>query len=236
MRPDFTQSTSTTAGSSSERDPASKPGAEKRRRLEPAEARDAILFAAETLLVRNGPESLRLTEIAARAGVSHPNVLYHFGSVGELQSQLAQRVAVRLASEVARAFASESGASGGATPIDDAVKAVFHVFKEGGYARLIAWLALSTNEPTFEALGATLEGVRVAIAEHPVLGGAEHAAQRSRVIPAIELVIVAALGYGLSGATFDGLFAPDEQRPDVPGLLAELLTATSPELMRSPST
>jgi len=207
------------------RDPASKAGAEKRRRLEPGEARDAILRAAEVLLVLDGPESLRLTEIAARAGVSHPNVLYHFGSVGELQSQLAQRVVVRLAGEVAEAFGGDCGST--AMPIDDAVHAVFRVFDEGGYARLIAWLALSTNEPAFEALGTTLERVRAAISNHPAMRGDENAGRRRRVVPAIELVILAALGYGLAGAKFDGLFAADQERPSVQRFLGELLTAAT---------
>src|ERR1700734_2003894 len=54
------------------------PPPRKRRTAE--EARAAILDAAERLLVAGGPAGLRLQEIAADVGVSHPTVLHHFGS------------------------------------------------------------------------------------------------------------------------------------------------------------
>ncbi len=194
--------------------------APKRRRLEAADARAAILAAAEALLVETGPDGLRLTEVATRAGVSHPNVLYHFGTVAELQAQLAQRVTVRLADCVAKIYESEDPL---ALSVDRVVEGVFEVFHEGGYARLIAWLALSNNKPTYEALGEKLELIRATIANHPSLRGPEFAERRRRIIPAIELVIVAAIGYGLSGRTVEGFFASDPERLSVAQLLGHIL-------------
>ncbi|MBD5606842.1 MAG: TetR/AcrR family transcriptional regulator [Candidatus Eremiobacteraeota bacterium] len=197
-----------------------------RRRLEAAEARDAILASAEGLLVSSGPEALRLTEIAAKAGVSHPNVLYHFGSVAELQRQLAQRGAGRLANEIARVFAGDEGLS---MPIDRAVAACFAVFDEGGYARLLAWLALSANQPTWEAVGSNLGALRAAIVAHPSLGGDANEERRRRVVPVIELVIVSAIGYGLMGTVVEGFFESDPLRPNVSRLLSELLASVNEE-------
>ncbi len=229
MHRDSPPTTSTTAGSSTESDAESKPGrrrsatgAPPRRRLDAADAQEAILAAAESLLVASGPEALRLTEIAARAGVSHPNVLYHFGSVAELQRQLAQRVASRLAVEIARVFSGDEGAR---MPIDRAISAVFAVFDERGYARLLAWLALSQNEPTWEALGTNLEFVRTAIVAHPALRGDNNIERRRRVASVIELVLVAAVGYGLVGHTVESFFAPDPERPNAERLLGEILIA-----------
>src|SRR5271165_2303383 len=51
-----------------------------RRRRTGEEARSAILDAAERLLVASGPAGIRLQEVAADVGVSHPTVLHHFGS------------------------------------------------------------------------------------------------------------------------------------------------------------
>ncbi|MBD5635738.1 MAG: TetR/AcrR family transcriptional regulator [Candidatus Eremiobacteraeota bacterium] len=170
----------------------------------------------------SGPEALRLTEIAAKAGVSHPNVLYHFGSVAELQRQLAQRVAVRLASEIAAIYADDKGPN---TPIDRGIAAVFAVFDERGFARLLAWLSLSRSKPTWEALGANLEILRAAIAEHPALSGGENEERRRRIVSVLELVIVSAVGYGLIGHTLEDLFAPDSRRPDVARFLGEIITA-----------
>ncbi len=192
----------------------------KRRRLEAADAREAILAAAEALLVECGPDGLRLTEVALRAGVSHPNVLYHFGTVAELQTQLAQRVTVRLAEQVAHVYESEDPLS---LSVERVIAGVFRVFDEGGYARLIAWLTLSQNKPTYELLGEKLELVRAAIASHPALRGAEFAERRRRIVPAIELVIFAAIGYGLTGRTVEELFAEDSQRISVPQMLGSMM-------------
>ena len=194
----------------------------KRRRLDAADARESILAAAEALLVEGGPDALRLTEVATRAGVSHPNVLYHFGSVGELQAQLAQRVAGRLAGEMAQVFAE--GMSG-KMPLQEAIEAVFRVFDEHGFGRLLAWLELSKNEPTFDALARILELLRKVITSHPLLAGEENERRRRRVVPIIELVIVSAIGYGLVGKTVDTFFIPEEHRPSVARLLVELISA-----------
>jgi AcrR family transcriptional regulator len=192
----------------------------RRRRLAAAAACEAILAAAESLLVESGPESLRLIEIAARAGVTHPNVLYHFGSVAELERQLAQRVAVRLADRITRVFLLDEAT---VMPVERAVDAVFDVFDEGGFARLLAWLALSQNNPTFELLGSRLELVRAAIAAHPTLHGDHNAERRRRIVPAIELVILAAIGYGLVGRRFDELFASGSRSGSVARMLSELI-------------
>ncbi len=199
--------------------PRSKQGS-KRRRLVAADAREAILAAAEGLLVEVGPDALRLTEVATRAGVSHPNVLYHFGSVAELQAKLAQRIAVRLATEVATVF--EAGIADG-MPIERAVESVFRVFDEAGYARLLAWLELSRNKPTWEVLSAKLEFLTNLITAHAAFAGDANAALRRRVVPVIELVIVAAIGYGLSGRTVSDLFVADPRRPSVARVLGELI-------------
>ncbi len=200
-----------------------------RRRLGAADARELILTAAEALLIRSGPEGLRLTEIAIEAGVTHPNVLYHFGSIAELERQLAQRVAVNLAEDVARVFVGDDGmttsAARLAVPAERAVAAVFQVFDTRGYARLLAWLVLSNNEPDFAALQTNLEFLRAAIAAHPALGGEGGDAFRSRIEGAIKLVIVAAIGYGLTRHIVDGFFPEAAAQPGVAQLLGELLSA-----------
>ena len=63
-----------------------------RRRRSAAETRDAILEAAERRLVDGGPEAIRLQEIAADAGISHPAILHHFGSrEGLVEAMVAAR-------------------------------------------------------------------------------------------------------------------------------------------------
>ncbi|PZR03630.1 MAG: hypothetical protein DI536_35720 [Archangium gephyra] len=55
-----------------------KPMTRKRRTVE--EARGEILDAAEAVLRKDGPSAIRLQDVAAAVGMSHPTVLHHFGS------------------------------------------------------------------------------------------------------------------------------------------------------------
>lgn len=70
-------------------------------RREAADAtRDAILDAAEALLGEGGPAAVRLQEIAARVGVAHPTLLYHFRSRDGLLAALFQRSSRRMRQEL----------------------------------------------------------------------------------------------------------------------------------------
>ncbi|WP_335986991.1 helix-turn-helix domain-containing protein, partial [Spongiibacter tropicus] len=52
----------------------------KRVRRTKEEAQRVILDAAEERLANGGPEALRLQDIAADVGISHPAILHHFES------------------------------------------------------------------------------------------------------------------------------------------------------------
>src|SRR5207302_7893203 len=72
------------------------PASAKRLRRSPEEARRLILDTAQALIARAGPEGLRLQEIAAAAGISHPLILHHFGSREGLVRALTQEAAAEL--------------------------------------------------------------------------------------------------------------------------------------------
>ena len=63
----------------------------KRIRRTPEEARRLILDAAEATMAAKGPAGIRLQEVARNAGVSHSNVLHHFGSRAGLIRALNRR-------------------------------------------------------------------------------------------------------------------------------------------------
>jgi AcrR family transcriptional regulator len=110
------------------------------------EARELILDAAEAQLIKHGPDSLRLVQLAEELGVSHPAILHHFGSREGLVRAVVQRTAERLESQV---FASLRG------DLDDEKNAValleqlFRALADEGHARLLLWLYLSghTTDP-----------------------------------------------------------------------------------------
>ncbi len=131
----------------------------RRRRVRPAprvrrtgaEARRAILLAAERRLVRGGPEALRLQEIAADAGISHPAVLHHFGSREGLFAALVEHALARLEAgliEIVHNRPPEAAADAAirVERVARMLEAAHRVLAEHGQARVLAWLVLSRHD------------------------------------------------------------------------------------------
>jgi len=128
------------SGSSSRsRGPARDRAATPRRRSA-AETRAAILEAAERRLLGGGPEAIRLQEIAADAGISHPAILHHFGSREGL-------VEAMILSGIARLQAQflEGWPSAKEPDIEGVLERFYEVASRRGVARMLAWLILSGN-------------------------------------------------------------------------------------------
>jgi AcrR family transcriptional regulator len=104
-------------------------------------AREAILEVAEQQLRDRGPAALRLQDVAAAAGMSHPTVLHHFGSREVLVAAVVERAALALQQDLVTAFAG-AGPDGAAM-----IEQVADVFATRGHGRLIAWLLLSGYNP-----------------------------------------------------------------------------------------
>ncbi len=119
-----------------------------RRRLPAEEARARILEAAERKLSAVGPEGLRLTELAAELGISHPAILHHFGSREELMLAVITRATARLNARLTEAI--ESRAQGHSAILD----MIAEYYGTEGNARLIAWLVLSGRSARSRARGA----------------------------------------------------------------------------------
>ena len=111
------------------------------------EARSTILDAAEDIVREVGPAGLRITAVAQRAGMAHPNVIHHFGSREGLLEALTTRTVQRATDRVVTAMA-------GPIPTDeeeqvDALTRVLDSLDEGGQGRLLAWLVLSRRAGGF---------------------------------------------------------------------------------------
>lgn len=119
-----------------------KPRLMARRRRSADEARSEALAAARKLLIEQGPEAVTLKAVAEEIGVSHTNVLHHFGTAGELESALMSAMVRDLAAAltgVAEHLRSDIGAPRAL------VDMVFDAFDKGGAGRLAAWIVLSGN-------------------------------------------------------------------------------------------
>jgi AcrR family transcriptional regulator len=118
----------------------------KRRRRSAEQARGAILDAAERHLREAGPAGIRLQEVAADVGISHPAVLHHFGSREGLIEAVVKRTMEQLQSELVSAVASDAVDEDRAAGM---LERVFHVLGDRGYGRIMAWVLLS-GHPTIE--------------------------------------------------------------------------------------
>jgi AcrR family transcriptional regulator len=122
-----------------------KPG--PRRRLDAEAARAVILDAAEKRLVVVGPSGIRLQEVAADAGVSHPTVLHHFGS----RELLVKAVITRSLRALHATVVESIGASGGDQgQLEALMENVGAALESSGHARVILWLTLE-GHPIDEA-------------------------------------------------------------------------------------
>jgi AcrR family transcriptional regulator len=141
---------------------ARKPKAPKRpevrRRRTAEEARTAILDAAERRLVASGPAGIRLQEVAADVGLSHPTVLHHFGSREGLVEAVVARALDSLHAGLLEAVRSSARGPEQVTAILDGC---FEALGRRGHGRAFLWLALSGYAPTMEAL--RIEGLARAV-------------------------------------------------------------------------
>jgi TetR/AcrR family transcriptional regulator, repressor for neighboring sulfatase len=166
----------------------------KRQRRTPEEARRLILDAAQTLIARTGPEGLRLQDIAAAAGISHPLILHHFGSREGLVRALTRQAAAELRDKLVAAIAS------GDYSLEQQLDRVFDAFRDG-LAQRLAWLtAVDAGGGPEEAqtimrdIADSLHARRLATAPPGT------AIDRSDTDCLIHLVAVAAIGDALLGA------------------------------------
>ena len=168
----------------------------KRVRRTPDEARRLILEAAQAAIARTGPEGLRLHDIAAAAGVSHPLILHHFGSRAGLVRALTRSAAVELRDKLIAAMTKPEHS------IEAQLEQVYDAFRNGLGQRL-AWLATVDSEGDESSslmiqreIAEHLHARRVAAAP----AGAAITLEDSQFVA--HLIATAALGDAIYGAQF----------------------------------
>ena len=166
----------------------------KRQRRTPEEARRLILQTAQELIASTGPEGLRLQDIAAAAGISHPLILHHFGSRERLVRALTQQTVAELRDKLIATMVA------GEHSLEEQLNRVFDAFRDGLAQRLV-WLA--TVDP-----GGGTEGTQMIMRD---IADTLHNRRTAKAPPGrtitrddtdalIHLVATAALGDALYGA------------------------------------
>ena len=162
-------------------------------RRSPEAARENILAAAERLLVSQGPQALKLTDVAVEAGVANASVLHHFGSIDDVQTALMERMVADL---VARILAISEANDGEPSPAG--AQALFDAFEAPGVARLAAWLEMTGEATRMTTVRDAVQTVVARLSNRPGLTAEE-------AEDLIMVSVVLAMGVGLFGRAFSRL-------------------------------
>jgi AcrR family transcriptional regulator len=167
-----------------------QPREKRRKRLGP-EVREEGLAAARRLLLKGGPSAVTLANIGEEIGMSHANVLHHFGSAASLQSALMGSMINDLTvalDDVVELLKTDTAAP---RAIADRV---FDAFDKGGAGPLAAWIILSGDvehlEPVRKAVRALVEAI---------VGQSRDDAAPDRVRSAVLMMAVSAFGDAVIG-------------------------------------
>lgn len=122
----------------------------RRIRRTPLEARTLALASARRLLLADGPDAITLQAVASDLGMSHTNLIHHFGSAAGLQSELMRQMMSELTTAIESAVMRLRAGKG---EMRDFVDIVFDAFDRGGAGRLAAWLILSGEADRLAPVG-----------------------------------------------------------------------------------
>lgn len=172
---------------------SSKPAPPKRLRRTSEEARALALQSARRLLLAQGPDAITLQAVAAELGMSHTNLIHHFGSAGGLQTALMTEMVAEVTGTIEQAVLRLRA---GQATARDFVDIVFDAFDGGGAGQLAAWIMLSGAGDKLAPIGEVVSNYVQNIergAEGPI--DDVHA----RVTSATLLVTIAAFGDAVIG-------------------------------------
>jgi len=189
---------------SSRSHPATAPARDRtsvRRRRSAAETRLAILEAAERRLLDGGPEAIRLQEIAADAGISHPAILHHFGNREGLVEAMVIRGIGKLQAQFLAGWPSVKEPD-----IEGVLDRFYEVASRRGIARMLAWLILSGQSNR-----AMTASVFKPAAERMHAGRVRRAKNEGRRLPELEETMFAATHLFIL-VLGDSLFGPSVRR------------------------
>lgn len=173
------------------------------RRRNAAAARDEAVEASRALLLEGGPSAVTLKAVGARMGVSHANLIHHFGSAAGLQGALMDRMVRDLAADVEAGLAA--AASGDRRALIDAA---FDAFGAGGASQLAAWLVLAREMDRAQSFAQVVRDLADRIAE--LTGGDDEA--RSAARTSVAATAYMAFADGLIGEVLSDLLDLPRER------------------------
>lgn len=197
----------------------------KKTHKSPEQARKAILDAAEKIVVEVGPAGLRISAVAKKAGMAHPNIIHHFGSREGLLNALAERVGKNATERTTQAISEALIA----TP-EQRVAALTHVLDsayQGDEGKVAVWLHLSGAD---SSLRSNMQ--RIVELAHELRKTVNQDVSYASTNRLVMLVTMALVGEVVSGAGIKdalGFGSEDRNRAHFHKWLAEILLNLSEE-------
>ena len=129
------------------------------RRRKPQAVREAALAVARRLLIAGGPGAITLKAIGAELGMSHANLIHHFGSAETLRGQLRDLMLRDLTNATTTLLGQAGLQQAGPASLALIVDTVFETYAVGGIGMLMAWTATgaASGGATDETAGALRE-------------------------------------------------------------------------------
>jgi len=168
----------------------------RRVRRQPEEVRTAALESARKLLLAQGPDAITLKAVADDLGMTHTNLIHHFGSAEGLQSALMRDMVSNLTATMENAVARFRS---GAGDVREFVDIVFDAFDQGGAGRLIAWLMVSGNAQLFAPVGDVVRAYIAHVEEGAHVDAAQAADLHRRFTTSMLFMVVTAFGDAIIG-------------------------------------
>lgn len=187
----------------------------KRLRRTSEEARSLALTSARNLLLQQGPNAITLQAVAADLGMSHTNLIHHFGSAGGLQTALMTEMVAELTATIEQAVNRLRTGEG---DLRDFVDIVFDAFDSGGAGQLAAWIVLSGESDKLAPVGEVVRNY-VQNVERGAQGEAGDI--HARITSATLLVTMAAFGDAVIGENLCGMVG--RERTAVRKIIGDLL-------------
>lgn len=195
----------------------------RRKRRSPEDAREQILASARGLLLAEGPEAITLKAVAGELGMSHANLLHHFGSAAGLRSALITQMSRGVIAAVQDVSARVRDGSVDRRAVVDLV---FDAVGAGGAGRLIAWMALAGETrhlvPVFDAVRELVDALEAN-------DEGERGEARVRIATEILAVLLPAIGDALIGGELhEALARPRETGRDLAAMAMRAVAAGAP--------
>ncbi|WP_370451819.1 TetR/AcrR family transcriptional regulator [Brevundimonas sp. SPF441] len=162
------------------------------------------MAAARVRLLHGGPDSVTLKAVADDLGVTHANLIHHFGSAEGLQSALMGSMVADLSNALDTAIArlrTDDGA-----PLE-LINAVFDAFADGGAGKLAAWIVLKGDLTHLEPVRAAVNGLVRAIAEKL---GDPSKPSRDQLSSAVLFIAMSAFGDALIGGPLRDMLGQED--------------------------